>query len=146
MSKRFTLAEAQRLIPRLERLMRDTAARKDEYDKAERAIQSVTERVMLMGGMNVDRETARRNRQVRESAAQQLRESIEQVQELGCVVKDLDMGLVDFPTRFRGLDVYLCWRMGERAIEYWHGMEEGFRGRKAIDDDFRENHEGEPEE
>ena len=145
MSRRFSLAEAQRLIPRLERLMRDALARKEEYQKAEQVIQSFTERVMMMGGVTVDRERMRTARQRRDSSAQHLRESIEQVQELGCVVKDLDIGLVDFPTRFRGEDVYLCWRMGEPAIEFWHGMDEGFRGRKAIDEDFRENHEGEPE-
>jgi hypothetical protein len=146
MSRRFSLAEAQRLIPRVERLMRDAVARKDEYQKAERAIQSFTERVMLMGGMVVDRDRVRESRRVRDAAAQNLRETIERVQELGCVVKDLDIGLFDFPTRFRGVDVYLCWRMGESSIEFWHGMDEGFRGRKAIDQDFREHHEGEPEQ
>jgi len=145
MPRRFTLAEAQRLVPRLERLMREAVARKGEYEAVERAIQSFTQRVMAMGGMIVDREQVRQTRERRNTAAQNLRESIEQVQELGCVVKDLDIGLVDFPTRFRGVDVYLCWRMGERAIEFWHGMDEGFRGRKAIDQDFRDNHEGEPE-
>ena len=146
MSKRFTLAEAQRLLPRVERLMRDALARKGEYERAERAIRSFTERVMMMGGMNVDRDQAREARQRRDTAAQNLREAIEQVQELGCVVKDLDTGLVDFPTRFRGVEVYLCWRMGERSIEFWHGVDEGFRGRKAIDEDFRKHHEGEPEQ
>ncbi|MGO9255151.1 MAG: DUF2203 domain-containing protein [Bryobacteraceae bacterium] len=146
MSRRFSLAEAQRLIPHVERLMRDALERKGEYEQAERAIQSFTERVMMMGGMNVDRDRAREARQRRDTAVQNLREAIERLQQLGCVVKDLDIGLVDFPTRFRGEDVYLCWRMGEKAIEFWHGMDEGFRGRKAIDRDFREHHEGEPEQ
>lgn len=143
MPKRFSLAEAQRLIPQVERLMRDALASKGEYERAERAIQSFAERVMMMGGMNVDRDQARGARERRDASAQSLRDSIERVQELGCVVKDLDIGLVDFPTRFRGAEVYLCWRMGESAIEFWHGVEEGFRGRKAIDEDFREHHEGE---
>jgi len=146
MPRRFNLAEAQRLIPRVESLMRDAQARKEDYDQAERAIQAFAERVMLMGGMNVDRDRARNARQLRDSAAQNLRDTIERVQQLGCVVKDLDTGLVDFPTRFRGVDVYLCWRLGESAIGFWHGMDEGFRGRKAIDQDFREHHEGEPEQ
>jgi hypothetical protein len=55
------------------------------------------------------------------------------------MVKDLDIGLIDFPTLFRGREVYLCWRMGETGIRYWHG-EEGFRGRKEIDRDFLDNH------
>lgn len=143
MSKRFSLAEAQRLIPHVEGLMRDALARKGDYERAEREIHAFTERVMMMGGMNVDRDVARGARERRDTAAQNLRQAIENVQELGCVVKDLDIGLVDFPTRFRGVEVYLCWRMGERDIEFWHGVDEGFRGRKAIDQDFREHHEGE---
>jgi hypothetical protein len=146
MPRLFKLAEAQRLIPHVERLMRDALAKKGEYEKAEREIQKFTERVMMMGGMTVDRDQARGARERRDTAAQNLREAIERVQELGCVVKDLDIGLVDFPTRFRGVEVYLCWRMGESDIEFWHGMDEGFRGRKAIDRDFREHHEGEPEQ
>jgi hypothetical protein len=54
-------------------------------------------------------------------------------------VKDLDTGLVDFPTLFRGQEVYLCWKLGEASIEFWHSVDEGFRGRKAIDRDFRDH-------
>jgi len=57
-------------------------------------------------------------------------------------VKDLDIGLVDFPTLFRGAEVYLCWRLGEPAIQFWHGVDEGFAKRKAIDQDFRDHHNG----
>jgi hypothetical protein len=86
----------------------------------------------------------RAERDRRDKLAQRLKSAIEQMQEFGCVVKDLDTGLVDFPTLFRGVEVYLCWKLGESRIEYWHGMEEGFRGRKAIDKDFLENHRGDP--
>ena len=116
MARRFTLPEAQSLIPRVDRLMRQAIAMKSEYDDAERVIQSMTERVMLMGGIQIDRERALEVRSRRESASNQLRGSIEQVQEIGCVVKDLDTGLVDFPTLFRGVEVYLCWKLGEPSI------------------------------
>jgi len=142
MSKRFTLEEAQNLIPRVESLLRQAMALKSEYDEAEGAIQAFTQRVMLMGGISVNRERAIEARNRRESAAGQLRDAIQQLQELGCVVKDLDTGLVDFPTLFHGVEVFLCWKLGERAIEFWHGVEEGFRGRKAIDRDFLEHHKG----
>ena len=62
--------------------------------------------------------------------------------ETGCLVKDLDKGLVDFPTLFRGEEVYLCWKMDEPAIQFWHSVEEGFSGRKQIDQEFRDNHRG----
>ena len=146
MPKRFTLAEAQGLIPVLNGLLREAVALKTDYDEAEREVHSFSEHVMMMGGVSVDRARVLETRKRREALAAGLRRSIEQIQELGCHIKDLDIGLVDFPTRFRGVDVYLCWRMGESDIEFWHGMDEGFRGRKAIDNDFREHHEGEPEQ
>ena len=142
MAKRFTLDEAQVLIPRVDRLLRQAIAMKSEFDEAERVIQTSNERVMMMGGVQVDRQRAVEARNRRDQAANQLRSSIEQVQEMGCVVKDLETGLVDFPTLFRGVEVCLCWKLGETAIEFWHGEEEGFRGRKPIDRDFLEHHEG----
>ena len=142
MAKRFSHAEAQSLIPQVDRLLRDALALKSEYEDAERAIQAFSERIMLMGGIIVDRERALAAKNRRESAAGRLRAVIEEVQEIGCVIKDLDTGLVDFPTLFRGTEVYLCWKLGETAIGFWHGVDEGFRGRKAIDQDFLDHHEG----
>lgn len=142
MPKRFTLAEAQGLIPLVTRYVREAIQIKGEYEEAEALIRNICERVMMMGGVIVDRKPAVEARTRRETAAARLRNSIEQIQGLGCVVKDLDIGLVDFPTLFRGKEVYLCWKLGERGIEYWHGVDEGFRGRKYIDRDFLDNHAG----
>lgn len=144
MSKRFTLAEAESLIPNVDRLMRQAVELKSGYANAARRIDSFKEHVVLMGGTVVDRGKVREAQERRDSAAAALRGIIEQVQELGCVIKDLDMGLVDFLTSFQGRDVYLCWKIGEPSITYWHGTEEGFAGRKAIDQDFREHHHGDP--
>jgi hypothetical protein len=55
-----------------------------------------------------------------------------QIHELGAVVKDLDEGLVDFPAQRAGEDVLLCWRLGEEEIGFWHGLEEGFSGRRPL--------------
>jgi hypothetical protein len=57
---------------------------------------------------------------------------LERIQDLGAVVKDLDSGLVDFPALRQGEVVFLCWRLGEDEIRYWHGVEEGFAGRKEL--------------
>ena len=62
--------------------------------------------------------------------------------ELGAQIKDLDIGLIDFPTMYRGREVLLCWKLGEERIAFWHGTDEGFKGRKAINDEFREQHRG----
>jgi hypothetical protein len=142
MAKRFTLAEAQRLIPDVDRLLRQALEAKTDYQAAENAIRQFTEHVMMMGGVMVDRDRALDSKTRRESAATALREAIEGVLETGCLVKDLDIGLVDFPTLLRGQEVCLCWKLGETGIAFWHGVDEGFRGRKPIDQDFLDHHQG----
>lgn len=57
---------------------------------------------------------------------------VEGIHELGGMVKDLDEGLVDFLAARGGEDVLLCWRLGEDEITHWHGVEEGFAGRKPL--------------
>ena len=69
MAKRFTLTEAQSLIPQVDRLLRQAIALKTEYDEAENAMQQFTQRVMMMGGVSVDRERAIDMRSRREDSA-----------------------------------------------------------------------------
>jgi hypothetical protein len=57
---------------------------------------------------------------------------VSRIHEAGGLVKDLDAGLVDFPARREGVEVLLCWRLGEDEVGYWHGLEEGFSGRKPL--------------
>jgi hypothetical protein len=57
---------------------------------------------------------------------------VEQLERLGVLVKDLDRGLVDFPALRGGEEVLLCWEVGEDEIAYWHGVDEGFAGRKPL--------------
>jgi len=142
MSKRFTLAEAQSLIPSVDPVLRKAIELKSHYAEAEQAMESFSQRIQMMGGLVVNREQALEVRQRRDTASEGLREAIQEVEEFGCVLKDLDVGLIDFPTLFRGREVYLCWKLGEASIAFWHGTDEGFAGRKAIDQDFREHHQG----
>ena len=144
MSRRFTVWEAERLLPQIREWMRDTVALKSRYDEAEQAIQALTERITMMGGIVADRDRAAADKAHRADAAQQLRGMLERFQEAGCLVKDLEKGLVDFPTLFRGEEVYLCWKLDEPSIGFWHGTHEGFAGRKPIDQDFLDHHSGEP--
>ena len=142
MGHRFTFAEAQSLIPQVDTLLREAVSLKSDYQEAEQVIQAMAQRISRMGGMMVDRDQAIDAKNRRDAVASKLRAAIEQVQEFGCVIKDLDMGLIDFPTLLRGVEVYLCWKLGEPKIAFWHGVDEGFRGRKAIDQDFLDHHRG----
>jgi hypothetical protein len=144
MAKHFTLAEAQSLIPSVDPMIRKALEQKTRFEEAERVMQSFTQRIVLLGGVLVDREPVLAARSRRDQAESTLRATIEEIQELGCLIKDLDTGLIDFPTTFRGREVYLCWKLGEAAIAFWHGVEEGFAGRKPIDQDFRDHHRGDP--
>lgn len=59
---------------------------------------------------------------------------LESLERLGVVVKNFDTGLVDFPCLFEGREIFLCWKLGEPRISYWHELEDGFAGRKEIVD------------
>ncbi|MGH2400398.1 MAG: DUF2203 domain-containing protein [bacterium] len=61
-----------------------------------------------------------------------LEEVMEGLEKIGCVVRDPNLGLVDFPALAGGTEVFLCWRIGEDAIGYWHGTTEGYAGRKPL--------------
>jgi hypothetical protein len=57
---------------------------------------------------------------------------IYRIESLGCVVKDIDLGLVDFPSMLHDEPIYLCWKLGEPEVAYWHGIDEGFSARKTL--------------
>jgi hypothetical protein len=63
-------------------------------------------------------------------ATERLQSEIRKLEDLGCVMKDLNIGLVDFPAVRLGVRVWLCWRLGERRVEFWHDLHEGFASRK----------------
>lgn len=57
---------------------------------------------------------------------------IHRIESYGCIVKDIDLGTIDFPSTRGGEQIYLCWKMGEPAIAHWHSVDEGFAGRKPL--------------
>lgn len=142
MPRYFTLTQAERLLPEVERSLRDALFHKTEAQNAHRELEETSERIRVSGGARVDpgRHLALRAR--RETSAAALKEALEQIENTGALIKDLDIGLIDFLARFENQDVCLCWKLGETGIHFWHGMEEGFRGRKAIDEEFLERHSG----
>ena len=132
MSRRFTLPEAESLLPAVEKNIRQALSVKTQCQEAEEFLQLLAQRVMLMGGVVLDREGIRDMRTQRDESGERLKAALEELQEIGCLVKDLDTGLVDFPTLFRGEEVYLCWRMDEADIEFWHELNSGYGGRERL--------------
>jgi hypothetical protein len=128
--KRFTLIEAESLLPEVDTLIREAVSLKTQYLEVEQALDLFSQRVAMQGGVVVDREFVLGRRVQRDRLGERLKGAIEKILEFGCLIKDLDIGLVDFPTLFRGQEVYLCWKLGESGIRFWHGVDEGFSGRK----------------
>jgi hypothetical protein len=139
----FNLLEAEALLPKVKRLLEELRDYKLAYQENERELNQIAQRVALLGGMVPPRARVLELRASKEAAARGLKQSVEQFEALGCLLKDLDSGLIDFPTRYRGKEVYLCWKSGESGITFWHRVEDGFAGRKPIDSEFLANHEGE---
>lgn len=130
----FTLEEAQAMLPVLESLLRSAIANKKVVEAYESEMQELAHRVFLNGGthLNVVALATRKGERVR--AEQRLHDAVAEIDATGVQVKDLGIGLLDFPCEFEGRIILLCWKLGEKAITHWHGVEEGFAGRKPIDE------------
>ncbi len=126
--KTFTLSEARSLLPRVRklmgRLMTAYAAMERLRDDIERARQQAESN----GGSRFGTEYLTR--------LGVFTQALQQIQTLGVEIKDLQKGLVDFPYEYEGRIIYLCWRVGEEEIAWWHETDAGFIGRKLITDEF----------
>jgi hypothetical protein len=136
LSKTFTLGEAQTLLPVVEALLRRAQGAATQAAEFEQEMQLLSHRIFLSGGMHVDVSAAARQRAEREKAVQEAKDTLAEIDEIGVRVKDLQEGLLDFPAVMDGKPVLLCWKLGEPAIAHWHTEEEGFAGRKPLDDRF----------
>ena len=132
--KYFNREEAEELLPLIADSLIEARASKVKVEDLDRELSRATTEIMMLGGSLPPYGRLAANRSEREKKAGLLQEAINRILETGCVVKDLDEGLVDFPTLREGKEVYLCWKLGEERIGYWHGIEEGFAGRKPLDD------------
>jgi len=130
----FTLDEALSLLPVLESLLRTAIAGKKIMEDVEAEMQSLNHRIFLNGGTHVDVVATARRKAERAKAEQRAKDALAEIDSIGVQVKDLDIGLLDFPCEVEGRVVLLCWKMGEHTITHWHGTEEGFAGRKPIDE------------
>jgi len=142
MGRLFTLREAEELLPSVERWLREAIESKKNAAEAEAHLNAMLLRIHVFGGIQVDVPRAAELKTAKEKSEEHLRQALEEFENNGVVVKDLDIGLIDFPTLFDGEEVYLCWKLGETGIGFWHHTTEGYAGRKQIDGDFLERHKG----
>ncbi|HKT23822.1 MAG TPA: DUF2203 domain-containing protein [Terriglobales bacterium] len=132
--KNFTLQEAQVLLPVLKSLLKQAIDGKKLIETIDAEFQELAQRIFLSGGLLVEIGKAALRRAEREKTAQRIKDAIAEIDATGVQVKDLDMGLLDFPCVVDGKTILLCWKMGEEKITHWHDLEEGYAGRKLIDE------------
>jgi hypothetical protein len=124
--------EAEALLPAIEPLLREIQALRAELEGYERQARELQARALGNGHVRTEEGRAR----IAEATqiAKQIEARLERITERGVLVKDLDSGLIDFPTMRDGREVYLCWRLeeGER-IAWWHEIEAGFAGRQPLE-------------
>lgn len=120
-AKLFTAEEANGLIPRLEVLVRKLQA--NAKRARERAAQA---------GAQADLEALSRSDPLIRAVMREMSKAAEQIQDLGAFLKDIDLGLVDFPGEVEGETVFLCWQYGEPRIVAWHPIDEGFGSRRPL--------------
>jgi hypothetical protein len=129
--RNFTLEEANALLADVRPLAERLVGHRRALTRAQRERTKIVTRIAGNGAGVDASELAELDERIGEALTGVAR-CVNAIHELGAVVKDPDEGLVDFPARLDGLDVYLCWKLGEDSIEYWHGVDEGFAGRKPL--------------
>jgi len=131
----FTVDEANRTLPYVSRVVADIVRDYRLWQETVSMYDAAVLRVHAgeQAGRPQDGEAARLEMRVAEVAAG-IESYINEVTAIGCEVKGLEDGLVDFPGEIRGRPILLCWKLGEVAVEYWHDLEGGFAARKPISD------------
>ncbi len=131
--KLFTLTEAEKTRLEVEPILLEAMKCHRKLEELDRDLSQISNRIMIMGGLLVPYDKAVQLRLEHNQLAESVETALERIESTGCVVKDIDTGLLDFPARLNDEDVYLCWRPGEDRIRFWHRPDEGFTGRKPID-------------
>jgi hypothetical protein len=133
----FTVGDVEALIPTLERIfvhvLQLRAGLRGIESRLERANVRMSHEELLESDDGTPE--VRRSKALFRGYYEALSDEIERIRALGGEVKDVELGLVDFPSRRLGEEILLCWRLGEKQIGYWHSVEGGYAGRRPIDDD-----------
>lgn len=130
MRKVWSVEEANRTLPYLREILSVLMEQCKRADLAREALVEWDEHVRSNGN-GTSAEIQRRSARLRD-AMSQVRQGLEQVRGMGCEVKDLEIGLVDFPGQINGRDVLLCWQIHEPAVLYWHDPDKGFIDRQPL--------------
>ncbi len=122
--KTFSLDEANALIPQIAELLEELASERDQLANMGAKLETLIQHANGNGGNKAGSEYA--------MVLQSFNAHLSFFQDLGCDLKDLDQGLVDFLSYRDGKLIYLCWRRGEDQVRYWHDLDTGYGGRQPL--------------
>ncbi|GIW75131.1 MAG: hypothetical protein KatS3mg104_0194 [Phycisphaerae bacterium] len=120
--KYFTLAEANRTLPLVRRIVADIVS---THETATHLHAQLENRDYPQSREDLENQL--------EQTVDRLNDLLDELKAIGCELKDYRMGLVDFPSRHQGREIYLCWRLGEQTIGHWHELHTGFQGRQPVE-------------
>jgi hypothetical protein len=121
----YTLEEARRTLPRIQQLMEEVQRARKEIIRLRPEVWPALKKAASNGGNHTASELAHE--------FGRLERSVKGITDLGIYIKDLDSGIIDFLGMRDGREVFLCWRLGEDDIRFWHDLNTGFAGRQPID-------------
>src|SRR5271156_3971420 len=129
----FTLTEAERARRDLEPFLLEAIACRKKLSGIDDHFSAVSARIMMMGGVLVPYEKLAKLRLEHTGLTSTMKSSLERILETGCVIKDLDVGLLDFPAIIDNLEFNFCLKLGEDLISFYPRQDEGFAGRRPLD-------------
>lgn len=127
----FTLEEARAMLPKVQGEIVAMQALKREIDGLRGELAHVVEKATGNGHVRSEDDVAKKRHRAEDLVAQ-LNERLARINGWGIELKGLDEGLIDFPSERDGRVVYLCWRLGEDDIAWWHELDTGFGGRQPL--------------
>lgn len=130
MSEHFTPEKANSLLPRLRQWLTRMQADKQRLERVQEKLVELG--IKAAGDGRLAEQELNAAEQEAERLSREIDKLLEQIHALGCKVKDVDRGLIDFPARREGQRIYLCWQLGEEKVAFWHDVQSGFAGRQPL--------------
>jgi len=137
--RRFTLSEANRSLPLVKRIVGDIVkthalAMKLQHELERQVTGAAASKQTGQAGVAALQQTPQNvtMQEQLDACMTKLEDFVDELSEIGCELKDYQMGLIDFVGRHEGRDVYLCWKLGEESITHWHELDSGFAGRQPV--------------
>jgi hypothetical protein len=130
MTEHFTPEKVNALLPRLGRWLTDIQAKKQHLGQVQKKLVELA--ITAAGDGRLAEEELNSAEREAERLSKETDKLLEQIRALGCEVKDIDRGIIDFPARRQGQRVYLCWQLGEEKVAFWHDLRSGFAGRQPL--------------